>query len=114
MNGIDRRRYPRRNFTRPVGCLYRGGYSVLEAGEIGEGGMLIYSQEILPKQDRLLVSFILPSGTFISIKAEIVNHTKKLGDGRQAHGISFLNLPFQLKREIRTFVAERSDLEKLS
>ncbi len=105
---IDRRRFPRRLFEKKVGCLYQGIYEILDSGEIGEGGMLIFASQTIPIDHKLVVSFLLPNGLFVSAKSEIKNHTKKLSDGRQAHGVAFVDLPFDIKREIRSFVAARA------
>lgn len=107
---IDRRRYPRRPYTSSVGCLYQGAYMILKAGEMGEGGIMVYSLQKIPIDQKILINFIIPNGSFVSVRAEIKNHTKVLPDGRQAHGVAFINLPFQIKREIRGFVAARIDL----
>ena len=106
-----KRRYPRRSFTRKVGALHQGIYSIVDSGEIGEGGMLILLDSKIAIGDQLVVSFKVPNGEFVSVRV-VVKTNDLPGKGKLiGHGVAFLNLPFHLKRTIRSFVAERSELE---
>lgn len=107
----SKRRYPRRSFTRKVGALHQGSYNVVDSGEIGEGGMLILLDSKITIGDQLVVSFQVPNGEFVSVRV-VVKTNDLPGKGKLVgHGVAFLNLPFHLKRTIRSFVAERSELE---
>ena len=106
-----RRNYPRRPFKRTVGVLFKGQYFLAQAGEIGEGGMSIKTDLVLTEQEPLMVSFQIPSGAFVCLRAEIRStmKTTKPEDGSNViHGLAFSNVEFAIKRQIRSYVSSRS------
>lgn len=102
-NETRRRRVPRRALKRKVGVLIKGQYSIAHCWEIGEGGILIEIPQELALNQLLIVTFCLPNETHTVVKGILryrQPHTQKFG-------IEFLNLNFQMKRAIRTFVASK-------
>ncbi|KYG62362.1 hypothetical protein AZI86_16120 [Bdellovibrio bacteriovorus] len=107
--GFFRRQYPRRAMKRKVGVLCDGTYFVCESGEVGEGGMAILSEFVLTEGHELVVSFQVPGGDFVFLRALVRSTQKKEGDSRVTHGLSFLEIEFGIKRQIRSFVSARTD-----
>lgn len=108
--GYFRRQYPRRAMRRKVGILCDGTYFVCESGEIGEGGMSILSDLILTEGHSLVVSLQIPGGDFVFLRGTVRSTQKKEGDLLVTHGLSFSEIDFSIKRQIRSFVSARNDL----
>lgn len=108
--GYFRRQYPRRAMKRKVGVLCDGTYFVCESGEIGEGGMSILSDFVLTEGHELVVSFQVPGGDFVFLRGNVRSTQKKEGDQRVTHGLSFDEIEFAIKRQIRSFVSARNDV----
>lgn len=102
---LKRRRVPRRAVRSSVGILYQGRYQVATCFEIGEGGMLIASNEKLKENDSVVVTLLIPgviNGVMIgkvvyAMASEIQEHAR--------YGIMFEKIDFETKRTIRNFVA---------
>lgn len=110
-SGNYRRNYPRRPFKRTVGVLFKGQYFLAQAGEIGEGGISIMTDMVLTEEEPLMVSFQIPSGEFVCLRAVIrsTQKTKNPEDGSSIiHGLAFSNVEFTIKRQIRSYVSSRS------
>ncbi|MEK2690730.1 PilZ domain-containing protein [Bdellovibrio sp. GT3] len=103
-----RRQYPRRAMKRKVGVLCDGTYFVVDSGEVGEGGMSIISDYLLSDGDEVVVSFQIPQGDFVFLRGVVRSTQKKQGDSRVTHGLSFSNINFATKRQIRAFVSARN------
>lgn len=103
------RRFPRRFFRRGVGILIGGKYFMAQGSEIGEGGLSFRSEIALKVGALIVISFQIPDGNFISVRAEIRNQDKKSGEA--TYGCAFDSMPFDRKREIRNFVTNRSENE---
>jgi c-di-GMP-binding flagellar brake protein YcgR len=108
--GFFRRQYPRRAMKRKVGVLCDGSYFVCDSGEVGEGGMSILSEFVLTEGHEMVVSFQVPGGDFVFLRALVRSTAKKEGDTRVTHGLSFLEIEFAIKRQIRSFVSARTDI----
>lgn len=106
-----RRRFPRRNFRRGVGILSGGRYFLGTGAEIGEGGISFKSVEKLVKGASVVVSFQIPDGQFVSVRAEIRNLDPGSESTEMVYGCAFENIPFERKREIRNFVTNRPETE---
>ncbi|MBX2993593.1 MAG: PilZ domain-containing protein [Bdellovibrionaceae bacterium] len=102
-----RRKYPRRKFRRGVGFLCLGEYKVASGFEIGEGGLAFKCEEAMAIGAHVIVSFQIPEGAFISVRGE-VRSKKDEGGSRYMYGVSFENLKFEWRREIRNFVTART------
>ncbi len=89
---------------------------VCDTAEIGEGGMAIRSEFVLTEGHEIVLSFQVPQGEFVSLRG-VVRSTQtpanKMGDLRVTHGLSFSNVPFAIKRQIRAFVSARTKTETL-
>ncbi|MEN0058758.1 MAG: PilZ domain-containing protein [Bdellovibrio sp.] len=107
--GYFRRQYPRRAMKRKVGVICDGVYFVCESGEIGEGGMAIITDYVLTEGHEVVVSFQVPKGDFVSLRGVIRSTQKKMGDHLVTHGLSFNDIEFSIKRQIRSFVSARTD-----
>ena len=107
--GMYRRKFPRRAMRRKVGVLVQGTYFICESGEIGEGGMSIMSELILDEGSQVVVSFQIPNGGFVNLRAIVKTVGKaQPGDRVVQHGLSFSNIEFSMKRQIRAFVSART------
>nr|BFD59180.1 hypothetical protein CKG001_12870 [Bdellovibrio sp. CKG001]BFD62557.1 hypothetical protein BdHM001_12380 [Bdellovibrio sp. HM001]BFD67452.1 hypothetical protein HAGR004_24740 [Bdellovibrio sp. HAGR004] len=112
--GYFRRQYPRRAMKRKVGILCDGTYFVCDSGEIGEGGMSILSDYVLTEGHELVVSFQVPGGDFVFLRGTVRSTQKKEGDPRVTHGLSFNQIAFSTKRQIRAFVSARTQNESFN
>lgn len=105
---LFRRAYPRRAFQRTVGVLYKGHYFLVRSGEIGEGGMSVLTDMVLTEGESMVVSFQIPGGVFVSLRAEVKSIVKtEKPAGVVLHGLAFSQIEFALKRQIRSFVSSR-------
>lgn len=108
---ITRRRYPRRLFRRQIGVLVEGSYFLVQGLEVGEGGIAVRVDDEAFKKlaigKLVVLTFKMPGGHFISVRAEIRNDVPV--GGTQAVGCSFHNLAFEARREIRSFVSARTE-----
>lgn len=93
---------------RKVGILCDGTYFVADSGEIGEGGMAISTEFVLTEGHDLVVSFQVPGGEFVFLRATVRSTQKKEGDIAVTHGLSFNEVEFSIKRQIRSFVSART------
>jgi hypothetical protein len=118
-----RRKYPRRNLSRPVGVLFHGRYFLCSAMDVSESGVSIditaaHNAETclaLQNDDDVLVTFKLPSSEFIVARAVV--HGKKHGlqsvpvlkdKPRQQVALSFHELTLHQRRLIRDFVSSKA------
>lgn len=108
--GYFRRKFPRRAMKRKVGILCDGSYFVCDSGEIGEGGMAIQSEYILTEGHELVVSVQIPGGDFVFLRGTVRSTAKKEGDAFVTHGLSFSEIEFSIRRQIRSFVSARTDI----
>lgn len=101
-----RRKYPRREFKHTVGLLYRGAYHFAEGAQVGEGGLLLYLDIPIEIGENLVVNFQIPGGDFVCVRGAIRNFSKREDESNPySYGISFENLKFAHRREIRHFVS---------
>lgn len=103
-----RRKYPRRSLKKTVGVLARGTYFLAIANELGEGGLSFMTDLVLSEGDRVVLTMQIPGGDLISVKAAVKSVTKIEGQGLMSHGISFEDISFSHKRQIRAFVSART------
>ncbi len=104
----DQRRYPRRAYAHEVGVLCKGEYSIARGLDLGEGGLSFSSDLVFAQGMKLVLSFQIPMGSFLVVRAQVVRMQKDPESNRMMHGCSFLNVKFDNKREIRSFVSARS------
>ena len=109
----SRRRVPRRDFGRKIGVLVKGHYHLSTSLQIGEGGMMIYSKDALIVDQRVVVSFRFPFSKPRVVTA-IVRYVLPAKKGQKAnYGLEFINLEFDVRREIRNYVALQTQKEKV-
>lgn len=109
--GSFKRSYPRRSFSRTVGVLFKGDYFLAQASEIGEGGISITGDVVLTEGEPLMVSFQIPNGAFVCLRATVRSTQKIVQDSATmvAHGLAFTQVEFIIKRQIRSYVSSRSN-----
>lgn len=90
--------------------LIGGKYFMAHGSEIGEGGISFKTDRALKLGALVVISFQIPDGQFISVRAEIRNQEKVI-QGEAVYGCAFDNMSFERKREIRSFVTNRSEFE---
>lgn len=105
----ERRQFPRRDFRRGIGTLQNGDYDLSTGDEIGEGGLSFWSERKFKVGDLVVLNFQVPEGSFVSVRAEIRNMADSDQPGLWHYGLSFENLKFEKRREIRTYVTARSE-----
>lgn len=105
----QRRRYPRKEFYRQVGFLFNGEYHLVNSAEIGEGGLSFFSEKLFPIGEDAVLSFQVPGGSFISIRAEVRHSKSEMGGMQYIIGCQFKNIQFDTKREIRFYISSQSE-----
>ncbi len=106
-----KRKFPRRLFARSVGFLIDGNYSVGSGFELGEGGLSVLLPDNYPVGKEAVLSFQIPHGSFICVRVEIRNSMVNKKTGLITVGFAYKNLTFEHKREIRSYVSARTELE---
>ena len=98
---LNKRRVPRREVSARIGLLHKGQYHLANAHEIGEGGLLVSCESLkLRKGDLVVVTLRIPGVIQGVVLGSIIYVTP---EGR--YGMSFDKIEFELKRQIRNFVA---------
>lgn len=109
---VNRRKYPRKAFYKPISILVSGHVDLAEGIEISEGGISLKSNMVLEKSKKIIVNFFVPYGDFYSIRATVRNiYGSNSGASlikvkeSPVYGLSFDEIPVTLKRQIRAFIA---------
>ncbi len=100
-----RRRVPRRAFGASVGVLHGGVYRIEKSMEVGEGGMSLSATRQLKENDRLILTFQIPDGSLVCVRASVRYFIANEEVAGTTTGVQFENLDFNLKRELRNYVA---------
>lgn len=100
------RRFPRKDYFRKIGILFAGEYNVVQGIEISEGGMSFNTDIVFTADRECVLTFKIPNGDFISLRAIIKHMTKS--NGGLSVGVSFVQVPFSNKRQIRNYIADRT------
>ena len=110
-------RAPRRVYDRPLGLLFKGVYFVCQGLEISEGGLLVGVDLALAKGEWVLISLLLPSGSAVVVRGEIL-YRKPLAEKGvlPQFGLKFLGISVADRRAIRDYVSAKTrseaDLER--
>jgi len=104
MYNESRRRYPRVQFQSYVGLLLLGRYEVVMGNELGEGGMSFLYHRPVELAQKILVTLPNSKNNFHCLQAEVRNCSRK-ESGVYTVGSQFLDITFDVKREIRSFVS---------
>ena len=109
-----KRRVPRRKYFEKVGVLVGGRYSVEQAFEIGERGMLISSMVDLNEGDRVVVTFHIPEVLFALARGQVRYEIDANSSDNKVnkYGIEFVDVDFNTRRLIRYYVASKTNLFK--
>jgi hypothetical protein len=107
-SGANRRRVPRREFKSSVGVLYQGHYTIGQSEQVGEGGMSLTSEFAFRQNDFVILTFQIPEGSMVCVRAQVRYTKTEEGDVEGAVGFEFVKLDFHFKRELRNFVARAS------
>ena len=99
----NRRKFPRKIFRKTISFISRGDAEVVEAVEIGEGGISFRSTRKILSEQKMIVNFFLPEGDFFSVRTTLRN----VQNASQSfvYGVSFDDVSLALKRQIRAYVA---------
>ena len=106
---LERRRQPRLNFTEPI--QYRSllkapkTYAGSVAGDISATGLRILNAPPLPKEDRLVLLFCLPSSTqTIRVIAQVVWQRERPFEAGYESGLQFIEITPEDRDSIAGFV----------
>jgi hypothetical protein len=102
----NRRKFPRKSFRKTISYISSGQSHIVEAVEIGEGGISFKSENEMEKEQRVIVNFFLPDGDFFSVRCTFRNTSSHSQDF--TIGVSFDDVSIALKRQIRAYVARTS------
>lgn len=113
------RKFPRRPFNKPVAFTCKGVAAVVQAIEIGEGGLSIQTDMAFNILDKVVVNFYLPQAGFFTVRAEVKNTVpaQVTKNDYMVYGLGFVDVNLALKRKIRAYVArtlhDQDDLSKI-
>jgi hypothetical protein len=104
------RRLPRRQIDLTVGLLVGGQYFLAKAREIGEGGVLLEAPVALKEHQAIVLTIRIPGVLKVVLKAQVIYKLdpKEPGSSLQ-YGAAFGKIDFDVKRQIRNYVAAGSD-----
>lgn len=108
--GIEARRTPRRVFNRAIGLLYAGKYSIQQALQLSEGGMLFVSDSRFANGERFVATVLLPGGHGILFQGEII-YSRPGPNGSFQYGVKFNGVSINHKRMIRNYVSAKTQAE---
>jgi c-di-GMP-binding flagellar brake protein YcgR len=81
------------------------------SGNLSTTGMLIETEKVFEKGDRLACSFFLPDSAQIKANGEIVRVIKQVeGSKTRQYGVRFSQLPEDAKSSIEVFVERKSQV----
>ncbi len=99
----NRRKFPRKVFRKTISFISHGKSEVVEAVEIGEGGISFKSNLEFLVDQKMIVNFFLPEGDFFSVRTTLKNAQNM--SQYFVYGVSFDEVSIALKRQIRAYVA---------
>ncbi len=100
----NRRKFPRKAFRKTISFISKGEAEVVEAVEIGEGGISFKSKQPMVAEQKLIVNFFLPEGDFFSVRTTLKN-VQNASTMSFVYGVAFDDVSLALKRQIRAYVA---------
>ena len=108
---LEARKFPRRSLVSPVGCLSHGNYHVAQLNQLGEGGCLVESEFVMAIGDTIVMTLKIPGGQFFCGRGQILYTKKSSNSGFMLYGCRFNELHLDVKRSIRAFVADKTEIE---
>ena len=109
--GAEARRTPRRVFLRAIGLLRHGEYILVQALQLSEGGMLFQSPVQFAVGDAIVLSLIIPGGSSIVVRGEVIYSKPGQGPIEPQYGVKFAPLALQPRRLIRIYVTAKTQAE---
>lgn len=109
---MNMRRVPRRNFDSTVGVLIRGQYLLGRAFQLGEGGMMISTNQPLTVDTHVVASFVMQA-EIVMVRAVVRGVLPAKPGAPLRYNVEFVDLEFQYKRAIRNYVAAATQGEGL-
>lgn len=107
---IEARRTPRRVFNRAIGVLHHGTYSIQQAMQLSEGGLLFVSSARFANGDSIVATVLLPGGDGILFQGEII-YARPGSNGTFQYGVKFKTVAIHHKRMIRNYVSAKTQKE---
>lgn len=107
LDGIVKRKYPRRLFEAKVGIMVQGNYFIENSFELGEKGLLFETSVALRSMENMVISFVIPGGYVVMTRAQ-VRYQIKTGNVAKV-GVEFTNITFEDRRKVRDFIAQRKE-----
>lgn len=108
-NKSFKRKFPRSSYQKKISFVCRGVSGVVEALDLGEGGMSFRLKTELVMGHSIVLNFFTNEDDFFSLKGEIKNSSLS-EDGYWVCGVAFVDLDILIKRQLRAFIA-RSELK---
>jgi hypothetical protein len=105
-----RTKHPTRSFRRLVGALQNGEYTLCRGHTLGENLIEIQSQTLFQEGQMSLLNIPLSQQTIIVTRAKVIEVVQKGSLYRVR--LEFSNASFQVKRMIRSFVANTIHSER--
>lgn len=117
-SGVDSHRTPRRVYQRTIGLLRHGQYRLVQAVQLSEGGLLFKASDEdsddcsdeYKENDNVVVNLILPHAGFVILRAVVVDELREESGSKQ-YGVRFAALSLQQRRQIRNYVAAKTQEE---
>jgi len=100
---INKRKYPRKAYSRVLSFISSGNASTGRGVEIGEGGLSFTTDMQLCVDQKMIVNFFLSEKDFFSIRVTLLNVLNSAKTS--TYGVSFDDISIALKRQIRAYVA---------
>jgi len=104
---LGERKFPRRTFKKKAGVLCSGTYFVTQGIDLGEGGISFISDMVMKTGEPSLVSFQIPSGDFVFVRAKVNTIHPNKSEKNFRYGLAFDGLSFPHRRQIRLYVSGR-------
>ncbi len=104
------RAFPRRKFSKKVGVMAAGVYTICEGVDISEGGVRIAGIKGLKVKQAICMTFQLPGSTLSTMRGEVI---KEVSGEEISYGVQFNteSMDHKTKLGIRLYVASRTKEE---
>ena len=107
---LNSSRSPRRVFSRAIGLLRDGTFALAQGIQISESGMALVTPLPLAVDSRLVVTFVIPGGNGLVLRAHVVSERDPVGKMR-SYAIQFHALDLHERRMIRSYVSAKTQAE---
>lgn len=101
----DRRAHKRYSIESPVSVCYLGDFSIQKCVQIGQGGMLLFSENMDWKVgSHIEICFLIPGGKSMILYGEVVYRLHLNGTGNFA-GIRFVDVSPSIQSHLSGYIA---------